>query len=323
MHIVITTVYCTSEEIQIVSGEHGKSGLIISNSHLEPLPAGVISSGWPRDELELKGILLSLRERQLLPKNGVELILSPETVETRRVAVPLLPPAKLRALARNEFAAEAAERELVCDYTVLNGRNDGGKGGSLLCGAVEAALIDCYSEVFRAAGIRLRRIDAAQAAVIGLGEFLFPGENFLLGILEEQSLYLLQFRDGSFTGDKRYPVFNLERRRNHTGWESTPAAVQKYSGDTAENDTATREDPLIKVAEELEAALSDFIDGSWKLYLCGVYSEESPLYEELSRRTGLSVQPLPSGLITTADERYSLSRQIYTTGAVLRKGAAR
>lgn len=193
-----TMVYCADRELQIVSGAPGRGRLFIAAAHREELPEGVIRDGRILDELELKGTLLSLRERKLLPRGGVELVLSPAAVETRRISVPQLPEGKLRRLVRSEFPEESG---CICDYAVLT---RGSGGGVILCGGVETALLDGYREAFCAAGIRLRRVDGAPGALARLAQWCFPGETLCLCVLERGLCYLLQLREGVFSSGKVY-----------------------------------------------------------------------------------------------------------------------
>lgn len=193
-----TILYCADRELQIVSGAPRRDGLFLSAAHREALPEGVIRDGKILDELEFKGTLLSLRERRLLPRGGVELVLSPAAVETRRISAPRMAERKLRQLAKNEFLGGA---EHICDYAVL-ARGSG--GDVLLCGGVETELLDGYREAFCAAGISLRRADGAPGALARFAQWCFPEETLCLGVLEQEFCYLLQLRGGVFSSAKLY-----------------------------------------------------------------------------------------------------------------------
>ena len=196
-----TTVYCADRELILVSGTQRKGELLLAGAHREPLPEGVIRGGRIVDELELGGALQSLVERELLPRRGVVLLLSPAVVETRRVSVPLQGEAKLRQIATGEFEEE---KSVIADYAVLQPRSEGGAGGVILCGAVEAELLDGYREAFCAAGVKLRRVDGAPGAVARFAQWAFPGEELCFGILEEGLCYLVQLHGGVCTSVKTY-----------------------------------------------------------------------------------------------------------------------
>ncbi len=149
-----TMLYCTDRELQIVSGAPRRGGLFLAAVHRETLPEGVIQNGRILDELEFKGTLLSLRERKLLPRGGVELVLSPAAVETRRISIPRLAQRKLRPLVKNEFPGADA---YVCDYALLT---RGSGGDVLLCGGVETELLGRLPAL-RSGAFRRRRSASA------------------------------------------------------------------------------------------------------------------------------------------------------------------
>jgi Tfp pilus assembly PilM family ATPase len=302
---MITSVYFSNETVQIVVGQAKGDVLQVHSFYQEPIPEATLINGVITNEAAMTTLLKRLVVTGKLPNRKVDLLVDSSSILVKRAPVPILPQKKLMALAKDEFSEFGGNyKELLYDYSVLKSKSEDGKGGVILCSAMERDFVGSYVEMFRGQGVQLRSIDLALGAKIRLAQFLpeLKNRTFVLSVLEGNSVV-----SSLFTGGK-YMLTNRTRLLGERGTAETAVEMTQTISSLIQFNRAQ------KTEDDLTHA-----------YICGLWDSESQLCNTLSEILRISIQPLPDCSAVDVEQGctgYRLTNAFYATGNLLRKEGA-
>jgi type IV pilus assembly protein PilM len=299
---MIISVYFSNETVQILKGRAKKNVIQVHSFYQEPIPEATLLNGVITNDAAMTSLLKRLVVTGKLPTQKIDLLVDSGSILVKRTPVPILPPKKLMAVTKDEFAELGSNyQELLYDYSVLKPRNEDGKGGVILCSAMERNFVKSYVELFRKQGVTLRSIDLALGAKIRLAQILpeLKQNTFALSILEGNSVVSSLFTGGKYMLTNRTRLLG-ERGTPQAAWEMTQTISSLIQFNKAQ-----------KIENDLTHA-----------YICGLGENESQLCNALSNSLGISIEPLPESIAVSVDSGctgYQLENAFYATGNLLRK----
>lgn len=302
---MVTSIFFTTNQIQVLQGKINKEILRVTNIYTEPLEKGSLINGVITDESAVLRSMESLFSRTKLQKEKFDLIVDSGSVLTKHLDVPILPSSKLKGIAKSEFVeAENNHEDLLYDFGVINRLNPNQQGGSILCAAMESSLAFSYIDLFKRMKLRLRSIDLALSSQIALVRYLpeMAERTFILAFFDGNSLVSSLYEKGQYLFSNRIRLL-----------------AQSDEEDFAEEVAATISS-LIQFhrTQKKEEDLSN-------IYFCGFPEEEKELYTKLSERLFVPTEALPNSpavWVESTSEVFRLSDYFCVTGNLLIKDGA-
>ncbi|MEG2770462.1 MAG: hypothetical protein RR902_06545, partial [Oscillospiraceae bacterium] len=156
-----TAIYFASDSLQLVRGTYGKGGALISGCDTVKLDEGILINGVITDVDAMEQILWKLKNEGKIVGN-VRVVIDSSSILTKRCVVPILSPARLEIFTKEEFAnVDSNYQNLIHDYTVLERKKPGEDSGSILCCAMERAMVEKYIQLFAHIGVKIKTVDIA------------------------------------------------------------------------------------------------------------------------------------------------------------------
>ncbi|MEG1497163.1 MAG: pilus assembly protein PilM [Clostridiales bacterium] len=296
-----TSIYFSTERIQVVQGKFNKGKLLIQGVFTESLPEGTMINGVIANESAIYRALERLVDVANLQKQPVDLIVDSGSILTKRLCVPILSQKKLLELVKGEFVDVKENYEnLIYDYSVISRKNPQGAGGVILCAAMESNFSFSYIEVFKKMNLKLKSIDIAISAEIGLAHFIpeFRERTFILAVLESNNIVSSLFVNG------QYYFTNRTRLLAPRGTEESTAEISQAISSLMQ----------FNQSQKTGAEISD-------IYFCGLNTDESELTVELSNIYNIAIAPLAAYSVIEVDPtvKYRMADNLYVTGNLLIK----
>jgi len=283
-----TTVHISSQSISAAVGEEAGGKLKVKGCYRGQIPGGLFDSGLIVDPDQAVAYLGGFFNMHQLSRNNVALVLDGDHISSRVLDVPALPERQLRALLKNEFSQdEPGAEELLYDYAVLQPRGAGG-GGRVYAVAAEKSMVQPYTQLFAAVGVKLAGIDLAPLTALRLVRKLpeLQGQTFIFAYIEGNEMTLLLFADGQYELSNR--SFLREQR-------NTPAAAVEIS-------RALSQLVQFSYVQATERPLSN-------VYICGLLDDELQFCPDIASAIALPVgePPLSRAISSNFLQQYGIN----------------
>lgn len=268
---MITSVYISSEKIQVLTGDFSKNHLDVKACMFVTLPEKSIVNGVITNELGVKESIQKLWDKYNLPKKGISLVIDSGTILNKKMKVPVLPKASIPALVEEEFKDVEGFSNFLFDYSVLEDGHDGDP--MIFCNAVSKELIASYIRVFKGLDISLKSINTslnAQISLIKLNPFTAK-ENQIVVVLDNTSLTSVLYIDGKYSFSSRSRL--LEAR----GTEGSRMELVRALSSLIQFARSENSQKVMK-----------------SIYICGMVEGEEELCPKISAMLGCPVTTLPA-----------------------------
>ncbi|NLL63184.1 MAG: pilus assembly protein PilM [Ruminococcaceae bacterium] len=268
---MITSVYISSEKIQVLTGDYLKGRLDVKSCMSMPLSEKAIVNGVITDELGVREALQKLWDKYNLPKKGISLVIDSGTILNKKMKIPVLPKTSIPALIEEEFKDVEGFANFLFDYSVLE---DGHNGEPLIfCNAVSKELIASYIRVFKGIDVELSGINTSINAQISLikANPATANENQIVVVLDQTSLTSVLYIDGLYSFSSR------SRLTEPRGTEASRMEIVRALSSLIQFARSENSQKPVKA-----------------VYLCGLVEGESDLCPKISAMLGCSVTTLPA-----------------------------
>ena len=267
---MITSVYISNENIQVLTGDFSKRHLEVKSCIVEAIPEKSIVNGVITNELGVKDAIQSLWDKYNLPKKNISLVIDSGTILNKKVSVPAVPKESVYPFIEEEFKDVEGFSNFLFDYYVLE---DGHNGNPcILCNAASKELIGSYVRIFKSLGIALEGINTSIAAQISLIN-LNPAtkeETQIVAVLDSTSLTSVLYIDGIYSFSSR------SRLMSERGTEPSCVEIARSLSSLIQFARAENSQKPVK-----------------SVYVCGMTQNEEELCPKLSAMLGCQVSTLP------------------------------
>lgn len=156
-----TTLYFANNQLQILQGDYKNHALTVEKYLRVPMTPGGLINGVITNEAILLDALNRASSDYDVDFKNTSLVINTSLAIYKNIQVPKLKPAELEELCSHEFEDAPNYEDLVMDYKGIPG-HDGGT--NMFAVAIEKGVLESYTALFEAAGIKLKRIDTALSA---------------------------------------------------------------------------------------------------------------------------------------------------------------
>jgi len=198
-------VYLYSECIEIVQGEFKRKELSIKNQYKHAIEPGTVINGIiTNKEAMIRALNVAQNE---IDFHKTTLVINSSLIANKKVDVPKLRPKELKAIAKAEFENANNAEDLVIDYMGILGKND---IPSMFCIAAEKEMLSSYIEVFKAANIKLEKIETAVSTTLNYvaSEREFEDKTFALNIVVGNIVLYFLFEEGRYKFSSQVRLIN-------------------------------------------------------------------------------------------------------------------
>jgi len=200
-----TMVYLYSECIEIVQGEFKRKKLNIKNQYKHTIEPGTIINGVITNKAAVVRALNAAQNE--IDFHKTTLVINSSLIANKKVDVPKLRPKELKAIAKAEFENANNAEDLIIDYMGILGKND---VTSMFCIAAEKEMLMSYIEVFKAANIKLAKIETAVSTTLNYVEAanVFNDQTFALNIVVGNIVLYFLFEEGRYKFSSQVRLIN-------------------------------------------------------------------------------------------------------------------
>lgn len=267
-----TSVYLSNHSITAVVGDTGGRKVKIASCYKDNIPGGLIHNGNILNAEQLAVHVGDFFNVHHLKRKNVSLVVDSESMVSKILDVPVLPPKKMIQLVRNEMTpADGDIDSLVYDYSPILSKTEEG-GGRIFAVSAPRALVSNFVEMFKSAGITLGGIDITQVCAMRFFQAAseFGGRSFIYSLLDGNEMVSMLF------GNDEYLFSNRTQLMEQRG---TPAA-----------------------AVEMSRALSSMVQFNYgragapqltNAFISGVIGEEPQFFPDISDALSIAVGSLP------------------------------
>lgn len=273
-------IYLAGDRLVLVQGKPGAKKLAVTGYRQQALPEGTVLNGVVTDPSAFTEGLKALRAAAGKAAARPWLVVDSSQIMAKPLAVPRqLKEKQLLNIVRSELGElDTAGRDLVYDYTELPPL-PGSPELQLLCGGAERGMIQQYTELFGAAGIKLAGVSSALGSCLRMVEFLpeLARQSFILCVLDGQTVVTYLFAGG------RYLMNTRSRLITERGG---PAVLGELLG---------RVSSMLQFSQSQKAA-----EPAKTVYFCGLLPAEAPGCQLVADTFGVEALPLPAFRAVTA-----------------------
>ena len=200
-----TMVYLYSECIEIIQGEFKRKKLNIKNQYKYTIEPGTIINGVITNKAAIVRALNAVQSE--IDFRKTTLVINSSLIANKKVDVPKLRPKELKAIAKAEFENANNAEDLIIDYMGILGKDD---NTSMFCIAAEKEMLMSYIEVFKAANIKLAKIETAVSTTLNYveAESVFNDQTFALNIVVGNIVLYFLFEEGRYKFSSQVRLIN-------------------------------------------------------------------------------------------------------------------
>lgn len=268
---MITSVYLSNNNVQILTGEKGKSSGKVEHLYHLALEEGNLMNGVITNEGGLESGLSGMWKEHNLPASKVSLVIDSTHFTTRLATLPTLSEKKMLEMIKREFSDMENLQDPLYDYMVL-GYEKKTKMSRLLCAAAERSFVGSFVELFARMGVGVTSVKPALCSAVRLlgAHEIMEDSTCIILLLDGDNLVSTLMVGGQYVYSSRARLF---------GEHHTP----EFAVEVARNVSGIMQ---FHTSEKLEHVITH-------VYLGGFSGEDEELSGESIRGLGLEVERLP------------------------------
>lgn len=208
---MITSVYLSNNNVQVLLGEPKGKGAVIREIYETRLEEGCLINGVITGAAELKEQLSTFWNSNQIPKKNVAVVINSTQFVQKDLELPNLNGRKLMALIPNEFLDTERGQDSIYDY-MEQSKERRGKMAQIHAVRAERSFVQSYVEVFREMGIELSSITTSLCAAMKTLDVLpeLGGETCIIEILDGNSMTSLLWEHGQCVYSNKSRLFSEE-----------------------------------------------------------------------------------------------------------------
>lgn len=204
---MITTVYLSNENIQIILGESGKGKALIRQVYELTAPDECLINGVITDETRLAECLETFWREVKLPVKKVHLVINSSQMGVKPLELPRLKKGELTEVLDKEFADVDRRNDPIYSYHVLE---EGKTSGKLLATMAERSFVDSYVRLFTKIGVEVEGIDTALSCAVRMLEQIdvLKNETCVIQLMDDNNLTSILWINGKYEYSSRTRLFS-------------------------------------------------------------------------------------------------------------------
>lgn len=207
-----TTICFLNDKILALSGKFNGKNVYVNSCKVFELSEGSIINGVIINNYDIKEVLRKIKsDKTLFFKNKVSIILDSSLIYIKAGNFPVSSKAKMDIFAENEFVGfDSKNTEMIFDYSIIKKSNSKTESTSIVCYAVEKAMVKSFIDIFQEEGIAVSSIDIS---INCISKFIYnlkflEKKTYVISNIDKNNITLILFVNNNFYYMTRARLFN-------------------------------------------------------------------------------------------------------------------